>query len=100
MTKINILLLKWEGFKYDTTLDLHIKYYHIWLSEYASNLCTIILPGVKFCGNHLPTRVRNSPDIFQHKTSDLFQWFEFICAYIYSLFILKKGVWVYHIEKL
>ena len=34
-------------------------------SEDESNLCTIILPWVKFCYKHLPMNVRNSTDIFQ-----------------------------------
>ena len=43
MPKINKMLLKWEGFKYDNSLDLDTVYYHIQLSEDKSNLCTIIL---------------------------------------------------------
>ena len=44
MPKINVMLLKLEGFQYATYLDLNIKYYHIGLSKNASNVCTIILP--------------------------------------------------------
>ena len=44
MPKINEVLLKLEGFKYDISLDLNMGYYHIWLSADASNLCMIILP--------------------------------------------------------
>ena len=40
------------------------------------------------------------PDIFQHKMNDLFHGFEFICAYIDNLFILKKGYWTDHVHKL
>ena len=47
MTKINEILLKLEGFKYATSLDLDMEYYHIRLSENTSNLCTIILPWGK-----------------------------------------------------
>ena len=43
MPKINEMLLKLEGFKYDVSLDLNMGYYHIKLRENASNLCTIIL---------------------------------------------------------
>ena len=38
------MLLKLEGFQYATPIDLNMGYYHIQLSENASNLCTIILP--------------------------------------------------------
>ena len=43
MPKINEMLLKLEGFQYASSLDLSMGYYHIRLSENASNLCTIIL---------------------------------------------------------
>ena len=67
-------------------------YYHIQLTEDASNLCTIILPWVKFCHKSLPMGVRNSPDIFQHKMNDLLQTFEFICAYIKDFFKILDGL--------
>ena len=37
------MLLKLEGFKYATLPDLNILYYHIQISEDASNLCTTLL---------------------------------------------------------
>ena len=47
MPKINEMLFKLEGFQYATPLDLNIGYYHIWVTDDTSNLCTIILPQVK-----------------------------------------------------
>ena len=44
MTKVQEMLLKLEGFKYDMSLKLNIEYYHIRLSTNASNLFTSILP--------------------------------------------------------
>ena len=43
MPKICEILLKLEGFKYATSLDLNIGYYHIRISEEDSNRCTITL---------------------------------------------------------
>ena len=43
MTKINEMLLKLEGFQYDTSLKSKLGYYHIQLSKNKSNLCTNIL---------------------------------------------------------
>ena len=43
MPKINKMLLKLEGLKYDMSIDLNMTYYHIWLSEETSNLYAIIL---------------------------------------------------------
>ena len=37
------MLLKLEGFKYATLLDLNILYYHTQISEDASNLCTTLV---------------------------------------------------------
>ena len=44
--------------------------------------------------------VANSTDIFQHKTNDLFHGFEFIRAYIDKMFMLTKGDWTDHVQKL
>ena len=42
--KIQDLLLKLEGFKYTTSLDLNMGYYHIQLDLTSRKLCTIVLP--------------------------------------------------------
>jgi hypothetical protein len=36
------MLLKLEGFKYATSLDLNMGYYHIKLSPESKRLCTIV----------------------------------------------------------
>ena len=82
MAKINEMLLKLEVFKYDTSLDLDMAYYHIWLTEDASNLCTTIIPAGESCYKHLLMGLSNSPDTFQLNTNNLFQVFESIHAYI------------------
>ena len=51
MPKIYEMLFKLEGFKYDTSLDLNMVYYHIQLSKNASKLCTIILLQASTNGN-------------------------------------------------
>ena len=87
MSNINGILLKWEGFKYASSLDLNMGYYHIQLSEDTSNLCEIIIPKWKYNYKCLPTGVIHSQDIFQQKINDLFQGFEYICVYIEKLLI-------------
>ena len=42
ITKIQDLLLRLEGFRYGTTLDLNMGYYHIELSANSKELCTIV----------------------------------------------------------
>ena len=41
---IQDLLLKLEGFKYGTSLDLNMGYYHIELSPDSKRICNIVLP--------------------------------------------------------
>ena len=72
----------------------------LWGLVFSSNLCTIILPWEKHCYKLLPTRITNSPDIFQQKMNDLFHGFKFIPEYIYELLILEKGGWKDHVQKL
>ena len=42
------MLLKLKGFKYATSLDLNMGYYHIKLSLNSKRLCTIVLPWGKY----------------------------------------------------
>ena len=100
MPKINGMWSKWECFQYAKSLDLNMGYYHILLTEYASNLCIIILPSVKYCYKWLPSGIANFPENFQQKMNDLFQKFEVIHVYIDDLLILTKRDWTYHVHKL
>ena len=75
MPNVNEILLKLEGFQYAKSLDLSMVYYHIRLSENASNSCKIILPWGKYRYKRLPMGFVNSPDIFQQKTNYLFHGF-------------------------
>ena len=65
--KIQDLLLKLEGFKYVTLLDLNMGYYHIKLCPFLRKLCTMVLPWGKYEYQELPMGLCNSPDIFQEK---------------------------------
>ena len=75
MPNINEMFLKLECFQYGTSIDLNTGYYHILMIKNASNLCKIILPWRQYRYKSLPTRLANSPDIFQHKMSDIFYEF-------------------------
>ena len=87
MPNINDMLLKLEGFKYATPIDLNMGYYHIRLSENANNLYTIIILWQKYQYKLLPMGVSNSPYIFQQKMNDSFHGFEFIRAYMDKILI-------------
>jgi hypothetical protein len=70
--------LKLEGFQYATSLDLNMGYYHIELTPYSKQLCTIILPFGKYEYQRLPMGLSNSPDIFQEKISELMLGLDFV----------------------
>ena len=78
MPKIREMLLKLEGFKCATPLNLNMGYYHTRLSKQAINLCTIIPPWGKYRYNRLPMGVSNSLENFQEKINEMFRGFELI----------------------
>ena len=98
--KIQDMLLKLEGFKYATSLDLNMGYYHIELTPHSKTLCTIVLPWGKYEYQRLPMGLSNSPDIFQEKMSSLMDGLEFVRAYIDDLLVITKGSYEDHLEKL
>ena len=61
--KIQDILLKLEGFKYATSLDLNMGYYHIELSPDSRKLCTIVLPWGKYEYLRLPMGLCNIADV-------------------------------------
>ena len=57
------MLLKLEGFKYATPLDLNMGYCHIQLCPFSRKLCTKVVPWGKYEYQKLPMGLYNSPDI-------------------------------------
>ncbi len=97
---IQDMLLNLEGFKYATSLDLNMGYYHLELDDDAKELCTIVLPFGKFEYQRTPMGLCNSPDIFQEKMNELFQGLDFVRAYIDDLLCITKGDLDDHLGKL
>ena len=97
--KIQDLLLKLEGFKYASSLDLNMGYYHIKLCPFSKKLCTIVLPWGKYEYQKLPMGLCNSPDIFQEKMNELFTGFEYVRTYIDDLLIISNGSFEDHLQK-
>ena len=96
---IQDMLLNLEGFKYATSLDLNMGYYHLELSPESKELCTIVLPFGKFEYQKIPMGLCNSPDIFQEKMDELFDGLSFVRAYIDNLLCLMSGDFEDHLEK-
>ena len=67
MPNINEMLLKLEGIRYSTSLDLNMGYYHIIMTEGASDLCTIVISRIKYHYKCLKTGVINLPDLSNRK---------------------------------
>ena len=98
--KIQDLLLKLEGFKYASSLDLNMGYYHIELCPESKRLWTIVLPWGKYEYQKLPMGLCNSPDIFQEKMNKLFAGFEYVRTYIDGLLIISNNSYDDHLNKL
>ena len=64
LPRISDTLQELEGFKYASSLDLNMGYYHIRLSEKSSDMCTIVTEFGKFRYKRLPMGVAGSPDVF------------------------------------
>ena len=97
---IQDILQKIGGFTYATALDLNMGYYNIRLDPFSSSLCTLILPWGKYKYKRLPMGIKNSPDIFQQKISDLMEGLEdFIRAYLDDILIITKGSYQDHLLK-
>ena len=97
---IQDMLLNLEGFQWATSLDLNMGYYHIELSPFSKELCTIVLPFGKYEYQRVPMGLCNSPDIFQEKMSELMEGLDFVRTYIDDLLSLTKGTFEDHLDKL
>ena len=75
-------------------------YYHIELSPKSKELCTIVIPWVKYKYQKLPMGLCNSPEIFQEKMDELFAGFENVCTCIDVLLILGESTWDTHVKKI
>ena len=99
--KIQDLLLKLGGFKYASSLDLHLDYYHIKLCSFSIELCTIVLPwGNMNIKNSLWVYAKNRPDIVQEKMNQLFNGLYYVRTYIDDLLIISNKSLEDHIKKL
>ena len=100
MPRISDTLQQLEGFRYATSLDMNMGYYHIRLSNEAADICTIITEFGKYRYKRLPMGVTCSPDIFQAKTYDLLGDIEGLKAYIDDILVVEKGTFRVHLDKL
>ena len=98
--KIQDLLLKLEDFKYASSLDLNMGYYHIKLCPFSRKLCTIVFSWGKYEYKILPMGLCNSSDISQEKLNELFNSLDNVRTYIDDLLIISNKLLEDHINKL
>ena len=98
--KIQDMLLKLQGFKYASSLDLNMGYYTIRLNPAAADMCTIVLPFGKYRYKRLPMGISGSPDIFQGKMSGLMAGLEFVRTYLDDILIISSLHFSDHLNKL
>ena len=100
LPRISDTLQQLEGFRYATSLDINMGYYHIRLSERSSDMCTIITEFGKYKYKRLPMGVSCSPDIFQAKIYELLGDIQGTKAYIDDILAINKGTFSEHLEQL
>ena len=66
LPRIGDTLQQLEGFKYATSLDLNMGYYHIRLSPESSQMCTIVTEFGLYKYNRLPMGVSCSLSLLYH----------------------------------
>ena len=100
LPRISDTLQQLESFRYATSLDINMGYYHIRLSERSSDMCTIITEFGKYKYKRLPMGVSCSPDIFQAKIYELLGDIQGTKAYIDDILAINKGTFSEHLEQL
>ena len=100
LPKISTVLQELEGFRWATSLDLNMGYYHIRLDPDSQKICTIVLPWGKYSYQRLPMGIAGSPDIFQEKMSGLMRELEYVRVYIDDLLTISTGSLDDHLSKL
>jgi hypothetical protein len=92
------MLRKLSGFKYSTTLDLIMGYYHIQLDLEAQKLSTTILPWGKCQYKMLPMGVKTSPYKFKRIMYTLLVDIPNIQVYLDDIIIMLNGTFDEHAE--
>ena len=100
LPRIQDTLQNLEGFKFATSLDLNMAYYHILLSKEAAEMCTIVTEFGLFRYKRLPMGVTCSPDIFQSKIYNLLGDIDGTKAYIDDILCVNKGTFDEHLVQL
>ena len=88
--KIKDIRINLEDFAHVSPLDLNMGYYNIDFQPGYKQLCTILIPRVKYEFQKLPMGVYNSPDISQEKISSTLKGFIMVHANINDVIVITK----------
>ena len=81
-----------EGFQYDTTLDLNMRYYTTRILTASQDMMTIVTEFGKFMYNRLPTGMCALGDIFQARLDKILGDIKGIKTYIDDTIVLSKEI--------
>ena len=97
LPRIQDVLVRRNGYKYFTKLDISMQYYTFELDEASRELCTIVTPFGKFQYCRLPMGIKQSPDIAQSIMDDIFHDMEDVEVYLDDIGIFSNN-WNDHVH--
>ena len=100
LPKIDQLLTRLHGAKLFSTIDLTSAYYHIGLSEEASEKSAFITPWGKWKFNRVPFGLREAPGIFQNLMDQILAGVDYAMAYLDDLIIFSSDSYEEHLTYL
>ena len=92
------VIMRRDGYKYFTKLDLTMQYYALKLDEQGKDLCTIVAPFGEYRYRRLPMGLKFSPGIAQSTMEEILGDFD-IEVYIDDIAISSKN-YDEHIQKI
>jgi hypothetical protein len=101
MPNISELFQRIDGYNFASTLDLHLGFHHVLLSEYASNVFTTVLPWGKYSYVRMPLGYTGAPSVFQqHRMDEILGDLPFCACFIDDIAIWTKGSFKLHLQQL
>jgi hypothetical protein len=100
MPNISELFQHIDGYVFASTLDLHLGFHHVLLSEHASNVFTTVLPWGKYSYVQMPLGYTGAPNVFQHQMDQILGDLPFCACFIDDTAIWTKGSFKLHFQQL
>ena len=91
ISKITVIMQKFEEFTYTSALDLNVVNFTIRLDCVSQDVCTIIMPWGKYIYQWLLMGVMYAPDIFQDWMHNLMSDIKCALTHLFNLLVLSWG---------